>query len=246
MKKIIVFLVILAWLGSSSVHAGAGGELITLINRQRNSAGLPSLEPSSLLTVAAQNKANEMMAQGYFSHTAPDGSSPWVFISRVGYRYSYAGENLARGFNSNPGVVGGWMDSPSHRANLLSRDYTQAGFGSARGVMRGVSTTVVVGFFAAPYGSEPTKPAAPRPHSTPQPKALTPSPAATQPSPLPAAASPLASPLSPQLAGPAATPAVIANIPELAKQVKGVAPKSNRDRYIGLVRKLLRALLPRL
>ena len=67
-----------------------------------------------------------MIAKNYWAHNAPDGASPWSFFKNVGYRYLYAGENLARDFGDSASVVNAWMNSPTHRDNLLSGRYRKS------------------------------------------------------------------------------------------------------------------------
>ncbi|MDR3547635.1 MAG: CAP domain-containing protein [Candidatus Pacebacteria bacterium] len=122
----------------------------SLTNDQRTSNGLDSLTVSPLLSQAAQEKADDMAAKGYFSHVSPDGTLPWSWFAAVGYDYTFAGENLAINFNDSAGVVNAWMASPEHRANILKTQYTQEGIGIATGMYEGKSTTFVVQFFATP------------------------------------------------------------------------------------------------
>lgn len=93
---------------------------------------LAPLETSDLLTDAALNKSRHMILNNYFEHYAY-GLTPWSFIINSGYDYAIAGENLAMGFSSAEGVVDAWMDSPSHRANLLNPDYQDIGVGVVKG-----------------------------------------------------------------------------------------------------------------
>ena len=122
----------------------------SLTNNQRTQNDLPALTVSPLLTQAAQEKANDMAAKGYFSHVSPDGTLPWKWFQEVGYNYQFAGENLAVNFNDSSDVVNAWMASPTHRANILKQQYTQVGIGMASGMYEGKSTIFVVQFFATP------------------------------------------------------------------------------------------------
>lgn len=126
----------------------------TNINREAN--GLPPLNLNPELTHAAQLKAKDMFAKDYWAHVSPDGTTPWVFIKNAGYNYLYAGENLARGFTTSSDVVTAWMNSPEHRANLLSPNYTDVGFAVATGTLTGSDTTLVVQEFGSPYNSNGT------------------------------------------------------------------------------------------
>src|SRR5579871_4004117 len=125
-------------------------ELLADTNQQREANGLPALQLSSQLDQGALNKANNMFALDYWAHYAPDGTPPWAFFNAVGYQYSYAGENLAKDFDTSAGVMDGWMNSPEHRANVLSPHYTQVGFAVENGTLLGEQTTLVVAFYGAP------------------------------------------------------------------------------------------------
>jgi hypothetical protein len=103
-----------------------------------------------LLTVAAQDKANDEATKGYFAHTSPQGLTPWYWFQQVGYNFDYAGENLAVNFSDSEDVTTAWMNSPEHRANILNTDFTQIGIAAAQGVYEGEPTTFVVEEFGTP------------------------------------------------------------------------------------------------
>jgi len=126
------------------------GVLATLSNEDREQNGLASLEPDPLLARAAQMKATDMAAKGYFAHIDPDGNAPWYWLDKVGYEYGYAGENLAVNFTDSEDVEEAWMNSPTHRANIVKPQYSRVGFGIAQGIYQGEETTYVVQFFATP------------------------------------------------------------------------------------------------
>ncbi len=127
--------------------------LLSATNSQRASnGGLAGLTLNSKLAAAAQTKANDMVARNYWSHNTPDGKEPWTFVDAQGYEYQKAGENLAYGFENSDATVTGWMNSPSHRANILDTAYKEVGFGFANGA-NFVSTgeeTVVVAMYGNP------------------------------------------------------------------------------------------------
>ncbi len=125
-------------------------ELFDLTNKARKKYGLPELKYSEKLAQAATLKARHMLENNYWAHYAPDGTSPWEFILKVGYEYEYAGENLARNFLFSKDIVNAWMKSPSHRENILKKEYTEVGFAVEDGVLLGKPTTLVVQFFAKP------------------------------------------------------------------------------------------------
>lgn len=124
--------------------------IIILTNQQRLAHGIGVVAENSLLDQAAARKAADMFASNYWAHVSPSGTTPWFFFDQVGYKYFYAGENLARDFDSSAGVLDGWMNSPSHRDNLLSGNYTEIGVAVVNGFMLGHETTLVVQLFGKP------------------------------------------------------------------------------------------------
>lgn len=98
-------------------------------NQARQDAGLSPLHYSYELESAARAKAEDMIENAYWDHFRPnDNKAGWDFIAEAGYVYHYAGENLARGFQTAHGITIAWLNSPSHRDNLLSSKYTDVGF----------------------------------------------------------------------------------------------------------------------
>jgi hypothetical protein len=105
--------------------------LLEATNQQRLSNHTTTLQLNDKLTAAAQAKANDMATRNYWAHYTPDGTPPWAFFEGAGYAYQKAGENLAYGFISSNDTVAGWMNSPSHRENLLDNAFQEVGFGFA-------------------------------------------------------------------------------------------------------------------
>jgi uncharacterized protein YkwD len=119
------------------------------MNRERAARGLAPLRLNERLCAAARDRIADMFTKRYFAHNSPDGIDPFSWIMRHGYRYLFAGENLATGY-SGTSVVDGWMHSPGHRRNILGADYTEVGIAIADGSpMRGYRGPTVV----ALYGS---------------------------------------------------------------------------------------------
>lgn len=123
--------------------------LLASTNQKRTEAGLGPLNLDPELSQAAAGKAQDMFGKNYWAHNSPDGLTPWVFIKNAGYRYLYAGENLAKNFNDSDGVVNAWMVSPTHKENLLNPKYQDIGFAVVNGRINGEETTLVVQFFGA-------------------------------------------------------------------------------------------------
>ena len=88
-----------------------------------------------------------MLAKDYWAHVAPDGTQPWKFFTDAGYKYRYAGENLARDFSDASTAVEAWMASPTHRDNVLSSKYKDIGIAVVEGDLAGVDTTIIVELF---------------------------------------------------------------------------------------------------
>lgn len=131
--------------------------LLEATNDKRQEHKQSSLKISNELTAAAQAKANDMTAKNYWSHTTPSGEEPWKFIQAAGYEYNKAGENLAYGFNSGSETVNGWMNSETHRTNMLDSSYTEVGFGfaNAKNFNKSGPETVVVAMYGQPLSGAP-------------------------------------------------------------------------------------------
>ena len=121
--------------------------IISLTNQERTASGLNALNENSQLDAAALAKANNMFEQQYWDHFGPNGETPWQFIRAEGYNYVYAGENLAKGFQTAEGVHEAWMASPTHAANIMSGNYKDIGVAVVQGVLLGKQTTLVVQMF---------------------------------------------------------------------------------------------------
>jgi len=128
-------------------------KLYQLTNEERQKNNLPPLSLNSALSLAAQRKAENMLTENYWSHYSPDGKTPWDFISGAGYKYEYAGENLAKNFLFSSGVVDAWMNSTTHRGNILKKEYTEVGYAIVNGTLNGEQTTLVVQEFGKPMAS---------------------------------------------------------------------------------------------
>jgi hypothetical protein len=112
----------------------ARGATLCLLNEERTARGLAPLSGNVRLAAAASAHATDMVTQGYFAHDALDGSGFGLRVERSGYlghRRSWVlGENLAWGSGSlatPASIVAGWMDSPSHRDNILTAGFRDIG-----------------------------------------------------------------------------------------------------------------------
>ena len=104
---------------------------VNVIRRQHN---LPLLKPDPALTEIARRYSCDMAKRGFFSHTTPDGGSMRDRLVEGHVRYREAGENLAMMEGPDPAkrAVDGWMKSPGHRENMMSRRLTTTGVGACR------------------------------------------------------------------------------------------------------------------
>lgn len=125
-------------------------KLLEYTNAERQKNGLPVLTENPQLSDAAYKKAANMFQNDYWAHFGPNGESPWDFIKQSGYRYEYAGENLAKNFLFSQNVVDAWMNSPTHKENILRKDYREVGFAVVNGMLNGEETTLVVQMFGSP------------------------------------------------------------------------------------------------
>jgi uncharacterized protein YkwD len=138
----------------TTVHSAYESNVVQQVNDERSRHNLPSLRLSFRLSAAAEYHSRQMGRRGFFEHESPDGSAFWKRVERFyqsnGYRYWSVGENLLW---ASPGIgVGGavraWMNSPGHRANILSREWREVGlavvhFDSAPGVYGGDEVTII-------------------------------------------------------------------------------------------------------
>ena len=90
-----------------------------------------------------------MLEENYWAHFAPSGKTPWDFILGSGYRFTFAGENLAKNFYGSEDVVAAWMASQTHKENILNSKYKDIGIAVVDGVLDGQSTTLVVQMFGS-------------------------------------------------------------------------------------------------
>lgn len=126
--------------------------VVDITNQERSFIGLGELKINEALRKAAQAKAEDMAKKGYFAHQSPDGKTPWYWIDQTGYTYKAAGENLAINFDYSKDVVNAWMNSPTHKANIVKAKYQEIGIGIAEGFYQGRPTVFVVQLFGTPKG----------------------------------------------------------------------------------------------
>lgn len=127
-------------------------DIVTKTNSYRQQYHLSLLHEDPELSLAAKEKAEDMFAKDYWAHVAPDGVKPWDFINSSGYSYVYAGENLAKDFQKSEAIVAAWMESPTHRQNILNDNFRDIGVAVVNGTLDGYETTLVVQLFGQRAG----------------------------------------------------------------------------------------------
>lgn len=107
-------------------------KVIDLVNVERSKRGMQLLAQNWQLSRIARYKSQDMINKHYFSHISPTYGSPFNMMESFGIKFSAAGENIAMGQRTPQEVMNSWMNSPGHRANILSPTYTQIGVGLAK------------------------------------------------------------------------------------------------------------------
>jgi hypothetical protein len=127
-------------------------KVVELVNQDRISQNLPSLQMNDLLTRAAQAKVDDMRQEGYFAHTSPMGVTPWHWVQESGYEYHFAGENLAIRFTDAEEQERAWMASVKHKENILNPKYRDIGVAVEKTIQNGKESIIVVQMFGLPMG----------------------------------------------------------------------------------------------
>ncbi len=163
-------------LPSTNFYSSIAAErLAYLINQERQSQNLEPLSFNATLNSTANLKINDMLAQDYFEHISPAGIAPWFWFKQAGYNYEYAGENLAMDFFDTDKVFAAWMNSPTHRDNILNPNYREMGLAVKAGQVQDHEATLAVLVFGSQAQTKtiaktsPSPPAQPKVSATPQP-----------------------------------------------------------------------------
>ncbi|MFA5024967.1 MAG: CAP domain-containing protein [Candidatus Shapirobacteria bacterium] len=129
-------------------------KVLSQTNVERQKMGLSLLQYNPVLSQSAAAKATDMFTNNYWAHNSPSGKTPWDFFKSSGYKYSVAGENLAKDFYDTDGLMKAWMNSPTHRDNIINGKYQEIGIAVVNGILNGVKTTLVVQHFATPLNAQ--------------------------------------------------------------------------------------------
>jgi len=114
--------------------------VLVLLNHERTTRGLPALTFNDTARTVARAHSTDMFARGYFSHINPEGKNPFDRMRAGGVKFGSAGENLALAPTLALAHTG-LMNSPGHRANILSPNYTTVGIGIVDGGPYGLMVT---------------------------------------------------------------------------------------------------------
>jgi len=155
--KIIVFITSLFLVGfnvNMPVYASENNDItidsvLEKHNQIRVENSLPEFTLDEDLTKSAYLKAVTMKFQKCWSHYCPD--SPWGDFEFVGYEYEIAGENLAHGFSDTDVLMTAWLDSPTHKANIMNKKYSEIGIAVVESTfLENLTDKIVVVHFAKP------------------------------------------------------------------------------------------------
>lgn len=103
--------------------------VVELVNVERQKNGLPALYLDSNISDVARTKSQDMAVNNYFAHYSPTYGMASDMLLKFGITWSAWGENIASGQDTPQVVVSEWMNSPSHRDNILSPNFTFIGVG---------------------------------------------------------------------------------------------------------------------
>lgn len=124
-------------------------DIIDTTNEIRNNLGLNKLIPNTLLIAAARQKANDIFKYQSFQHNL-NGEKFSSWVKKTNYEYYYVGENLAINFTTSEKVIDAWLDSETHRKNIVNENFKEIGVAVVDGEFQNKKTTVIVQIFGSP------------------------------------------------------------------------------------------------
>lgn len=128
-------------------------KVIDLVNTSRSDKGIYELSENKTLSKIAQDKLEDMIKNNYFAHTSPKGVTPWSWFEKEGYDYKYAGENLAINFTTTESQHKAWMDSPTHKKNIMNPLFQEIGVAVAAGEINNQMAIITVQEFGTLAGA---------------------------------------------------------------------------------------------
>ena len=126
-------------------------QILELVNLERSKNGIEPLTINPQLTQSAQLKTRDMLDRNYFEHISNGGQKWSDFIIKSGYNYTTSGENLAKNYTDSRSTVQAWMNSPTHRDNILNKNFRETGIGFGSGLIDGQNTILIT----QQFGSQP-------------------------------------------------------------------------------------------
>lgn len=119
-----------------SVDEKAEAEMFAAVNKERTTRGFSLLDSDNRLRAVGREHCKDMFQRGYFSHNTPEGLTPFDRMAAADIGFTYAGENLALAPNVGTAMQG-LMNSPGHKANILSENFGTVGIGVIDGGIYG-------------------------------------------------------------------------------------------------------------
>lgn len=125
-------------------------------NAERTDRGLRPFTANAALHAVSRLRLEDMFQKQYFEHVSPQGIGAAQVAEQVGYEFIAIGENIALGnFENDKALVQAWMDSPGHRANIVSAKYTELGVWVGEGFFEGRRQWIAVQIFGLPRSACP-------------------------------------------------------------------------------------------
>jgi len=159
-KKLIVssFILISSFVFLSSFNLAYASEItvpkvIELVNHARSQEGIIELPENETLDKIAQDKLEDMIKNNYFAHTSPKGVTPWSWYEKEGYDYKYAGENLAISFLTAENQHKAWMESLTHKKNIMNPQFQEIGVAVGAGEINNQMAIITVQEFGTLAGA---------------------------------------------------------------------------------------------
>lgn len=107
-------------------------QMITLVNQERVKNGVKPLQVDMQLVKVGRMKSQDMIDNHYFGHISAKYGSPFDLMKAQGITFNTAGENIAGNWTVGAAHTA-LMNSPGHRSNILSPNYTKIGIGIIKG-----------------------------------------------------------------------------------------------------------------
>lgn len=132
MKYLLVSLLLLLTAAPAYASPIRGQNVFNAVNEERKVSQVRPLVPDATLVALAQKKADDMESRNYFGHADPQGKKLYKDFFYSQTRFLALGENLATSFDSNEALMRAWMNSPTHRSNIVEKQYRFTGIGISK------------------------------------------------------------------------------------------------------------------